>query len=163
MTLQRLTLSWRSNLPLLASMWVSVPPRQCPTVPAVFSDPGRERRATWQQPLELVSIRAMYSAPSSPLPLRAANFLLLGYTNCRISILYWAATGSWGFSRHWWPVQAAVITTPQRAPAAFVWISQTNAAVTVQLLYVSYSDIQVEPVRGSYFLLPSCCSFETTF
>lgn len=63
-------------------------PKQCPTVPVCL-------RATWQQPPpELVSIKAMYSAPFSRFPLRAANFLLLGYTNCTISILYWAATGS---------------------------------------------------------------------
>lgn len=49
---------------------------------------GQRAWATWQQPLELVSIRAMYSAPFSRLLSRAANFLLLGYTNCSISIPY---------------------------------------------------------------------------
>lgn len=71
--------------------------------------PGRSRqRATWQQPPQLVNIRAMYSAPFSRLPLRAANFLLLGYTNCGISILCWAATGSEGFTRQRWPLQVIV-------------------------------------------------------
>lgn len=66
--------------------------------------------ATWHKPLEPVSIRVMYSAALSCLPTRAANFLLLGYTNCRISILHWAAAGSWGPIRHRWPLQAFVIT-----------------------------------------------------
>lgn len=127
MTLHHLALTCPFNPPSLQS-FRSVQPS---AVPYCSGFPLRFRQtawATWQQPLELVSITAMYSTPFSRLSSRAANFLLLGYTNCSISILYWAAAGSWSSTRHWWPVPAILITTPQRPFVSFFWDSQTHAA-----------------------------------
>lgn len=62
---------------------------------------------SWHRPPGLVRVSAMHSAPLSRLPLRAANFLLLGYTDCAISILCWAATGS--LSRHWCTLRVVVL------------------------------------------------------
>lgn len=113
MILQHLNLSCPFHLPLLA-----VHPSAVPCCSSLFS---QRAWATWQQPLERVSITAMYSATFPSFFSRAANFLLLGYTNCSISILYWTAAGSWGSTRHRWPVQA--ITIPQRPYAPLVWVS----------------------------------------
>lgn len=115
--------------PLLAAMLTL----SC--APLVPTRPSQRAGATWQPPLEPVSIRVMYSAPLARLPSSAANFLLLGYTNCAISILRSAAAGSWVFSRHRWPVQAIVIVIPQRPPALFVWVSQTCAASTFDCFF----------------------------
>ena len=96
----------------------------------------------------------MYSAPFSLLPSRAANFLLLGYTNCSISILYWAAAGSWGSTRHRWPVQAIVITTPQRACILFVWVFRMHAASVLTAFILFFLHLILTPLlTGSYFLV----------
>lgn len=134
MILQHLTLTWRSPPPSLLTVVNAGRPRWL-TVPALSLRSVQGAWATWQQPLEIVSIRVMYSTPFSLLSSRAANFLLLGYTNCSISILHWAAAGSWGSTRHWWPVPAIVITTLERL---FVWVCRTNAA-SVLLAFFSLS------------------------
>lgn len=108
----------------------------------------------------------MYSAPFSCFSSRAANFLLLGYTNCSISILCWSATGSWGSIRHRWPVQAIVITTPQRPSVFSVWFAQTQktSGFTVLILLFPFLILTfwlkpctplVKGVHGSYFLFLS--------
>lgn len=155
----------RDNLWWSCSTWPWHDPLTSPSLqPPVSADlcsallflPLQRVWATWQQALELVSIRVMYSAPFSRLPSRAANFLLLGYTNCSISILYWAAAGSWGSTRHQWPVQAIVITTPQRPSLLLVWVSHPCAASVltafILLFLLSYPDLSVKGIHGSYFL-----------
>lgn len=59
-----------------------------------------------QKPPEFVRIWEMYSAPFPCFHLRAAHFLSPGYTNCSISILHQAVTGSWGSSGDGWSLQA---------------------------------------------------------
>lgn len=51
----------------------------------------------------IVRTWVMYSAPVACFHFRAASFLLAGYTNCSISILRQAVTGSWGFNGHRMP------------------------------------------------------------
>lgn len=119
------SVTWPQHAPLIPALLMSV----CVTLCSSWLPLKAEQNvsATWQQPLEPVSIRVMYSLPFSCLPSRAANFLLLGYTNYCISILHWAAAGSWGSTRHWWPLQAVVITT-EKLSAIVVWVCQTHAA-----------------------------------
>ncbi len=154
MILQHLTLTCPFNVPLLQAMLVSAALSS-----ALLFQPSSQVQAESMSHLtaatRAVSIRAMYSAPFSRLPSRAANFLLLGYTNYSISILYWAVAGSWDSTRHRWPVQAIVITTPQRPSVRFVRVSQTHAASVltafILLFSISYPDLSVSPI--SYFPL----------
>lgn len=152
-------LSWScSTWPWRASLtFPSLPALQSaqPALPSCSSHSLRSKQgawATWQKPLELVSIRAMYSAPFFLLPSRAANFLLLGYTNCGISILYWVAAGSWGSTRHWWPEQAIVI------PLCILCLSFSSPCnfrfdhMSFAFL-ISYPNLSVKGVHGSYFFL----------
>lgn len=91
--------------------------------------------ATWQQPLELICIRVMYSVPFSCMPSRATNFLLLGYINCSINILHGAATGSWSSSRHRWSLQARLITTERLCTLCLSLWNTCNFVLVVTLLF----------------------------
>lgn len=80
------------------ALQVSLPHSLCSPSITFYSSFSSRRRAACQQPPEFVRTRVMYSALFPCFHLRAAHFLLPGYTNCSISILQQDVTGSWGFN-----------------------------------------------------------------
>lgn len=112
--MQRLTFTCSFNFSLWAALSVSSTLISA-MLPQQSSQLWPRTSTTWWQPLVLVTIAVMYSAPFSCLSLRAAYFLLLGNTNYNIGIPYRAA-GSGGSSRHWWSVVLAIVIRSPQTP-----------------------------------------------
>lgn len=77
----------------------------------------------------IVRTWVMYSAPVPCFHFRAASFLLAGYTNCSISILRQAVTGSWGFNGHCMPPSPSLHRT----------FEQTKCAVCTMCMFLHLS------------------------
>lgn len=84
---------WLSMVQIFKVSAPSLPPSS--SLQLCFPLPLRSRlSAACLQPPKFVRMGVMYSAALPRFHLRAANFLSPGYSNCSISILHQAATGS---------------------------------------------------------------------